>query len=62
MVASIKPHQEEAGLRDGLLLIDGEWRPAKSGQTWSHRHPATGEEVELLAPLPPECEALIAKL
>ena len=28
MVASIKPHQEEAGLRDGLLLIDGEWRPA----------------------------------
>ncbi len=45
MVASIKPHQEEAGLRDGLLLIDGEWRPAKSGQTWSHRHPATAEEV-----------------
>ncbi len=25
-------------------------------------HPATGEEIELLAPLPPECEALIAKL
>jgi 23S rRNA pseudouridine955/2504/2580 synthase len=25
-------------------------------------HPATGQEIELLAPLPPECEALIAKL
>jgi aldehyde dehydrogenase (NAD+) len=45
VVASIKPHQEEAGLRDGSLLIDGEWRPAKSGEMWSHRHPATAEEV-----------------
>jgi aldehyde dehydrogenase (NAD+) len=45
MVASIKPHRDEAGLRDGSMLIDGEWRPAQSGQTWSHSHPATGEEV-----------------
>jgi aldehyde dehydrogenase (NAD+) len=45
MVASIKPHRDEVGLGDGLLLIDGEWSPATDGQTWSHYHPATGEEV-----------------
>ena len=45
MVASIRPHRHEAGLRDGSLLIGGQWGPAQSGQTWSHRHPATGEEV-----------------
>jgi aldehyde dehydrogenase (NAD+) len=45
MVASIKPHRDEIGLSDGLMLIDGEWRPAQSGETWSHIHPATGEEV-----------------
>jgi aldehyde dehydrogenase (NAD+) len=45
MVASIKPNRDEVGLSEGLLLIDGDWRPAQSGQTWSHHHPATGEEV-----------------
>src|SRR5262249_4535015 len=45
MVASIKPHQDEVGLRDGLLLIDGEWRPGASGQAWNHTPPATGEPV-----------------
>ena len=25
-------------------------------------HPATGEEIELVSPLPPECEALLAVL
>jgi aldehyde dehydrogenase (NAD+) len=45
MVASIKPHRDEVGLSEGLMLIDGEWRPAQSGQTWSHTHPATGEDV-----------------
>jgi aldehyde dehydrogenase (NAD+) len=45
MVASIKPHADEAGLRDGLLLIDGQWRPAGDGQVWNHAHPATGEQV-----------------
>jgi len=45
MVASIKPNRDEAGLRDGLMLIDGQWHAAQSGQTWSHQHPATGEEV-----------------
>ena len=45
MVASIKPHRDEIGLGDGLLLIDGEWSPAVDGQMWLHHHPATGEEV-----------------
>ena len=45
MVASIKPHRDEVGLGDGLLLIGGEWVPGQSGETWDHKHPATGEQV-----------------
>jgi aldehyde dehydrogenase (NAD+) len=45
MVASIKPHRDEIGLSDGLMLIDGQWSPAAGGQTWNHSHPATGEDV-----------------
>ena len=45
MVASIKPHRDEVGLSDGLMLIDGAWTAAQDGQTWTHSHPATGEEV-----------------
>src|SRR5215471_17791003 len=45
MVASIKPHRDEVGLSDGLMLIDGTWSAAQAGQTWNHSHPATGEEV-----------------
>ena len=45
MVASIKPHRDELGLGDGLMLIDGRWTAAAAGMTWNHRHPATGEQV-----------------
>ncbi len=45
MVASIKPHRDEVGLTDGLMLIGGEWAAARSGQVWDHGHPATGEHV-----------------
>src|SRR3954465_12279147 len=45
MVASIKPHRDALGLTDGQLLIDGTWQAAQSGETWTHLHPATGEEV-----------------
>ena len=45
MVASIKPHRDELGLGDGLMLIDGRWVPAADAGTWSHIHPATGEQV-----------------
>jgi len=44
MVASIKPHRDELGLGDGRMLIDGQWTEGAGG-TWSHRHPATGEQV-----------------
>ncbi len=45
MVASIKPHRDEVGLTDGLMLIDGQWCPASDGRVWQHSHPATGEQV-----------------
>jgi aldehyde dehydrogenase (NAD+) len=45
MVASIKPHRDELGLGDGRMLIGGDWVAAADEATWSHRHPATGEEV-----------------
>ncbi len=45
MVASIKPKRDELGLSEGLMLIDGTWSAAQDGQTWEHRHPATGEQV-----------------
>jgi len=45
MVASIKPHRDELGLADGRMLINGHWVAASGEATWSHRHPATGEEV-----------------
>jgi aldehyde dehydrogenase (NAD+) len=45
MVASIKPHRDEVGLADEKMLVDGQWTAARAGQTWNHRHPATGEDV-----------------
>jgi aldehyde dehydrogenase (NAD+) len=45
MVASIKPHRDEHGLTDGQLLIEGIWGPSSDEQTWTHKHPATSEEV-----------------
>src|SRR5258708_9762559 len=45
MVASIKPSRGAMGLTDGRLLIGGSWGPGAAGETWSHIHPATGEEV-----------------
>jgi aldehyde dehydrogenase (NAD+) len=45
MVISIKPSRDAVGLAQGQLLIDGAWRSAAGEQTWSHLHPATGEEV-----------------
>jgi aldehyde dehydrogenase (NAD+) len=45
VVISIKPRRDAVGLSTGELLVDGAWRPARDGLTWSHIHPATGEEV-----------------
>lgn len=43
MTLTLRPHRDEVGLKDGRLLIDGEWR--SSERSWTHRHPATGEEI-----------------
>ncbi|HJZ01692.1 MAG TPA: aldehyde dehydrogenase family protein, partial [Streptosporangiaceae bacterium] len=45
MVASIQPHRDELGLADERMLIGGRWTAAAGEATWSHLHPATGEEV-----------------
>lgn len=45
MSFSVQQHREQSGLKDGLLLIDGEWRQARGGGTWSHQHPASNETV-----------------
>ena len=45
MTLTLAPHRDELGLKDGRLLLGGEWRPAADGATWTHRHPATGEEI-----------------
>jgi aldehyde dehydrogenase (NAD+) len=40
---TVQPHRETLGLKDGRLLIGGEFR--ETDETWTHRHPATGEEI-----------------
>ena len=45
MVLSIKTRRDALGLTAGELLVEGVWRPAADGRTWTHVHPATAEEV-----------------
>ena len=45
MVASIKTYRDEVGLTDGMLFIAGAWGDGSAEQSWSHTHPATGEQV-----------------
>lgn len=45
MTFTVQPHRETLGLKDGLLLVDGQFRPASDGRTWTHHHPATAEVV-----------------
>ncbi|WP_216207910.1 aldehyde dehydrogenase family protein [Amycolatopsis aidingensis] len=45
MPLTVQPHRESLGLKTGLLYLDGQWGPAAEGATWTHRHPASGEEV-----------------
>jgi aldehyde dehydrogenase (NAD+) len=42
---SLQPHRDEVGLKNGQLFLDGAWHPALDGATWTHRHPASGEEI-----------------
>ncbi|GLY47510.1 aldehyde dehydrogenase family protein [Lentzea sp. NBRC 102530] len=43
MSLTVQPHRETLGLKDGRLLVGGEFREAD--ETWTHHHPATGEEI-----------------
>jgi aldehyde dehydrogenase (NAD+) len=45
MTLSMLAHRDEVGLKDGLLFIGGQWRASSDGATWTHRHPATQEEL-----------------
>ena len=45
MTLTVLPERDQLGLRQGRLLIDGEWVDAADGRTRTHRHPGTGEEV-----------------
>jgi aldehyde dehydrogenase (NAD+) len=45
MAISIKPWRDAAGLAEERLLVDGNWIAAGDGRTWTHHHPATGEDV-----------------
>jgi aldehyde dehydrogenase (NAD+) len=45
MTLTLRLRRDEVGLKDGQLLIDGKWRSAASGETWTHTHPATGEAI-----------------
>jgi aldehyde dehydrogenase (NAD+) len=45
MTLTLRARRDEVGLKDGLLLVDGKWRPAAAGRTWTHTHPATGESI-----------------
>ncbi|TWP54090.1 aldehyde dehydrogenase [Lentzea tibetensis] len=43
MTLTVQPHRETLGLKDGQLLVGGQFRPAE--ESWTHHHPATGEVV-----------------
>jgi len=45
MTLTLRARRDEVGLKDGQLLVDGKWRQAASGATWTHHHPATGEAI-----------------
>jgi aldehyde dehydrogenase (NAD+) len=45
MTLSMLAHRDDVGLKDGLLLVGGQWRASSDGATWTHRHPATHEEI-----------------
>ena len=45
MTLTVREHREQAGLTEGMLLVDGQWQQARDNATWSHHHPATGEVV-----------------
>lgn len=49
MTLTVEHHREAAGVKDGLLLVDGRWRAARDESAWTHHHPATNEVVGAFA-------------
>jgi aldehyde dehydrogenase (NAD+) len=49
MAISVLSHRDELGVKEGQLYIDGTWQDGSEGDTWTHVHPATNEEVARFA-------------
>ena len=49
MAISVLAHRDRIGVTPGRLLIDGEWREGSTGETWTHVHPATNEDISTIA-------------
>lgn len=45
MTLTLQHHRESAGVKEGLLHVEGQWRSARDGAMWTHHHPATGEYI-----------------
>ena len=45
MTISVLPYRDTLGVKEGQLFVDGSWRDSSDGATWTHRHPATNEDV-----------------
>ena len=45
MALSVLDRRDALGVRDGRLFVDGTWREGSEGETWTHVHPASNEEV-----------------
>ena len=45
MAISVLTQRDALGVKDGQLYIDGTWQDASDGAVWTHRHPASGEEI-----------------
>jgi len=49
MSFSVIEHRDRLGVKPGQLFIDGQWRDGSAGDTWTHVHPATNEDVATIA-------------
>jgi aldehyde dehydrogenase (NAD+) len=49
MALSVLPKRDELGVKGGQLYIDGVWSDASDGGTWTHKNPATNEDVATFA-------------
>lgn len=54
MPISVLPKRDALGVKDGQLLIDGQWVDASDGGMWAHHNPATNEEVASFAVATPD--------